>query len=76
VLLSAFVTVLFASPLAQRDRDTGLSRLRHTRLRLHFQESPIGVLDGFQWFLFLASHSERHLKQIEEVKSDPHYPKR
>jgi len=25
--------------------------------------------------LFLAAHSERHLKQILEVKADPNYPK-
>jgi hypothetical protein len=24
--------------------------------------------------LFIAAHSDRHLKQVEEVKADPGYP--
>jgi hypothetical protein len=27
----------------------------------------LGPLDCYQWILFLAAHSERHLKQLEEV---------
>jgi len=26
--------------------------------------------------LLLSAHCERHTAQIEEVKADPHYPKR
>jgi hypothetical protein len=45
-------------------------------LRLHATDSPLGVkLDAYEWVLFLAAHSERHLKQILEVKADPNYPK-
>jgi hypothetical protein len=35
----------------------------------------LGPLDGYQWLLFLAAHSDRHLKQIAEVKATPEYPK-
>jgi hypothetical protein len=33
-----------------------------------------GPLDGYQWLLFLAAHCERHVRQMEEVKSDPAFP--
>jgi hypothetical protein len=32
-------------------------------------------LDAYEWVLFLTTHSERHLKQIQEVTSDPNFPK-
>lgn len=45
-------------------------------LRDHAVDSPIGMkLDGYQYVLFIAAHSERHTKQILEVKADPNYPK-
>src|SRR5215831_15849223 len=41
-------------------------------LRQHAADSPFGKkLDAYQWVLFLAAHSERHTKQIDEVKADP-----
>jgi len=33
-------------------------------------------MDAYQWMLFIAAHSERHTKQIEEVKADPKFPKK
>lgn len=45
-------------------------------LRDHAVDSPIGMkLDGYEFVLFIAAHSERHTKQILEVKADPNYPK-
>ncbi len=45
-------------------------------LRQHVSDSPLGMkLDAYQWVLFLTAHSERHLKQIQEVKADPNFPK-
>ncbi len=47
-------------------------------LRLHATDAPgpMGVkLDAYEWVLFLTAHSERHLKQILEVKADPNFPK-
>ncbi len=32
-------------------------------------------LDAYQWVLYIAAHSERHTKQIIEVKEAPAYPK-
>jgi len=45
-------------------------------LREHAIDSPMGKkLDGYEWVLFVAGHSERHTKQINEVKADPNFPK-
>ena len=44
-------------------------------LRQHAMDSPLGMkLDGYEWILFIAAHSERHTKQINEVKADPNFP--
>jgi hypothetical protein len=48
----------------------------HDDLRDHFGPHPIlGPLDAYQWILLISAHSERHTKQIEEVKADPNFPK-
>jgi hypothetical protein len=45
-------------------------------LRAHAVDSPLGPkLDAYEWVLFIAAHSERHTKQIHEVKADPNFPK-
>jgi uncharacterized damage-inducible protein DinB len=66
---------LSAAFLKSRDRSIAYLQATREDLRVHFQPSPIGTLDAFQWFLFMSSHTERHLKQMEEVKLDPNYPK-
>jgi DinB family protein len=45
-------------------------------LRDHVMDSPLGKLDGYEFVLFIAAHSERHTKQINEVKGDPNFPKK
>jgi hypothetical protein len=47
-----------------------------TGLRDHVTDSPMGKLDGYQFVLLIAAHSERHTKQINEVKADPNFPKK
>ena len=45
-------------------------------LREHAMMGPMGKnLDGYEFILFIAGHSERHTKQIAEVKADPNFPK-
>jgi hypothetical protein len=45
-------------------------------LREHVVDSPVGQkMDAYQWLLFMSAHSERHTKQILEVKADPNFPK-
>jgi len=46
-------------------------------LRAHATDSPLGSkLDAYEWVLLIAAHSERHTKQIEEVKADPNFPRK
>lgn len=45
-------------------------------LRAHVVDSgPLGKIDAFERILFIAAHSERHTKQLLEVKADPKFPK-
>jgi hypothetical protein len=47
-------------------------------LRAHAVDSPIGgpKLDAYEWVLFVSAHSQRHTKQIEEVKANLNFPKK
>jgi uncharacterized damage-inducible protein DinB len=62
----------------QDSRAKTVSFLKNTKdLRQHAADSPLGKkLDGYEWVLFIAAHSERHTKQIEEVKADANFPKK
>jgi hypothetical protein len=45
-------------------------------LPAHASDSPMGQqLDAYEWLLFIGGHSQRHTKQILEVKADPNFPK-
>ncbi len=45
-------------------------------LRAHVVDSGLlGKIDAFEGILFVAAHSERHTKQLLEVKADPKFPK-
>jgi hypothetical protein len=46
-----------------------------TGLRAHLGDSPLGKLDGYEYMLLIAAHSERHTKQMLEVKADASFPK-
>ncbi len=61
-----------------------LSQLLDTPdLRSHIIDAPAlkaiskgeyDTMDGYQWILAAAGHTERHVKQMLEVKADPHFP--
>jgi DinB superfamily len=62
----------------EKSRDATIDYVRTTNddLRDHFGTHPtLGTLDAYQWILLISAHSERHTKQIEEVKADPNFPK-
>jgi hypothetical protein len=44
-------------------------------LRNRYQQLPFGTIDAFQVLLFMSGHTERHVLQMEEVKSNPNFPK-
>lgn len=54
-------------------RGANLIYVRETAdpLRDRFAPHPfLGVIDGYQWMLFLAAHTDRHVAQIEQVLSE------
>lgn len=44
-------------------------------LRNHVAALPFGSFDCYQMILFIGAHSNRHTKQIEEVKATAGFPK-
>jgi len=72
----------FGSPEAAlkhflESRATTVELLKTTPdLRSHVVDSGLlGKVDAFERILFVAAHSERHTKQLLEVKADPRFPK-
>jgi hypothetical protein len=58
-------------------RGATLEYVRQATDNLHHHFAPLGALgdlDGYQWLLLLASHTERHVAQMDEVKAHPGYP--
>jgi hypothetical protein len=52
--------------------DTNLALREHTVVH----PFPIfGTLNAYQWLIYIPLHTERHDKQIAEVKATPGYPK-
>ena len=60
-------------------RDRILTLARSTQLPLREYVSPAAaggkLMDGYQWFLRIAGHSERHTDQIREVMQHSGFPK-
>lgn len=44
-------------------------------LRNHVVQMPFGWIDCYQLTLMIASHSNRHTQQLNEVKADANFPK-
>ncbi|RTE52085.1 DinB family protein [Arenibacter aquaticus] len=44
-------------------------------LRNRYQQFPFGTIDSYQMVLFMSAHTERHIRQMEEIKEDPGFPK-
>ena len=40
----------------------------------HIAQLPFGMIDCYQICLFMATHNNRHIQQITEVKADPAFP--
>lgn len=46
-------------------------------MREHFGPNPVfKELDAYLWLFFLSAHTERHVKQIDEVKANANFPKK
>ena len=44
-------------------------------LRNHFVQMPFGLLDCYQLTLLISSHTDRHVQQLNEVKTAAGFPK-
>lgn len=72
-----FATVKSGIAAFDKVRAETVKFTRDTRadLRAHgFPHMAFGDLDAYQWLLLVGSHCERHIRQIEEVKSAPNWP--
>lgn len=58
-------------------RETLIKYVKETKddLRNHFADSPFGLIDTYQFLIFLSAHTKRHTLQIEELKANPNFPK-
>jgi hypothetical protein len=60
-------------------RNANLAYVRETSdsLRDRFAPHPFaGIIDGYQWVLFLSAHTDRHAEQIEEICFQFRHPER
>lgn len=61
-------------------RDATLSFIEkgNDDMREHFMMNPAfnAELDAYLWIAFLSAHTERHVKQILEVKANVNFPKK
>jgi len=58
-----------------RERTVSFATGTQADLFDHFFPHPIlGDLDCYQWLLFIGTHCERHVRQLEEVKADAGFP--
>ncbi len=58
-----------------RDRNIAYLQTTGDDLRGHsFYHPALKELDGYQWLLMMAGHSERHTMQLNEVKTAAGYP--
>lgn len=59
-----------------RDRTIEYIKTTQDDLRDHFAPHPaMQELDAYQWILLIAAHSGRHVRQIDEVKGSPNFPR-
>jgi hypothetical protein len=61
-LLASFAEIRDQTILYVRSTDHSLRSVSHPHI-------VFGPLDGYQWLLFLAAHSERHLRQLLELQT-------
>jgi hypothetical protein len=61
---------------ATRDQSIAYAKSTQDPLRQHGLPSPGGVMDGYQYLIMMSGHTERHVKQMEEVKATAGYPAR
>jgi len=60
---------------AAREQTMEMITATDVDLRSVSGENPaLGMLDGAQWLLFIATHADRHVAQMAQVKADDNFP--
>jgi hypothetical protein len=74
---TAYKTTEEAIASFKENRSWLIEYIKHTDadLRNHVATLPVGSFDCYQMILFIGTHSNRHMQQINEVKADPAFPK-
>jgi uncharacterized damage-inducible protein DinB len=75
---SVYASLTDAAAAFERAREATIAYARSTDddLRSHFAPHPLaGPMDAYQWLLACAIHVESHVLQIEELKSNPDFPR-
>ncbi len=63
---------------AARARTLKFTRETEVPLKEYTSEHPFPIfntLNAYQWLIYIPWHNQRHVKQIEEVKASPGFPK-
>ncbi len=44
-------------------------------LKGYYKEfGPLGEISGYHWLVFISAHTQRHIKQLDEVLANPDFP--
>lgn len=61
---------------SRRDRTIEFVKTTKAEVRNHTSPHPLlGPIDAYEWVLFIAAHSDRHIQQMREVMGDAKFPK-
>lgn len=73
---NSFTSTSEALASIKQNREKAISFVNSTKedLRNHVIEYPFGSYDCYQSILILGSHMNRHIQQIEEIKSQAEFP--
>lgn len=61
--------------LERRDKSIKFVKETPGDMRAHYQQASSGPRDAHTWLIGMSAHVERHVKQIEEIKASPNFPK-
>jgi hypothetical protein len=59
----------------KREKTIEFVRTTKLDLRRYRINSPFGPIDAHQWLLMVSAHTQRHIKQIDELKHHELFPK-